>query len=73
MNPYLDAKLVLYYDCRHFFMRLLILLIFLTTIHHLAISQVVVNMPDVKERPIATAISLSQQPTMDGKVIGDEV
>ena len=73
VNPYLDAKLVLYYDCRHFFMRLLILLIFLTAIHHLAISQVVVNMPDVKERPTATAISLSQQPTMDGKVIGDEV
>lgn len=54
-------------------MRLLFILILLLAIPPLAISQVVVNMPDVKERPTASATSLSVAPNMDGVVIGDEV
>ena len=40
---------------------------------HLSLAQTVVNMPNVKERPTATASSLAQEPVVDGKVIGDEV
>ena len=40
---------------------------------NLSLAQTVVNMPNVKERPTATASSLAQEPVVDGKVIGDEV
>jgi hypothetical protein len=54
-------------------MRLLALLLFAITFSMCAFAQDVVNMPDVKKRPTAIATILTQEPVMDGKVIGDEV
>ena len=50
---------------------LLTLLVLMTVIGLRA--QVIVNMPNVKERPTATATSLTQEPLIDGKVIGEAI
>lgn len=51
---------------------LVMVVIMMATINQ-GLAQTVVNMPNVKERPTATASSLAQEPVIDGKVIGDEV
>ena len=48
-------------------------MVFLAAFNTLGSSQVIINMPNVKERPTAKAVSLTQDPVIDGKVIGDEV
>ncbi len=45
----------------------------LSILSQLAVAQQIVNNPDVRERPTATATSLEQEPVLDGNVIGDEV
>ncbi|MBL7871682.1 MAG: carbohydrate binding family 9 domain-containing protein [Cyclobacteriaceae bacterium] len=54
-------------------MRFLIFSIVLMACNNLGFAQDIVNMPDVKKRPSANATILTQEPVMDGKVIGDEV
>jgi len=54
-------------------MRSLYFLIVLSLVFNFASAQEIVNMPDVNERPSAAAKIISQEPVLDGQVIGDEV